>query len=96
MMPANSGLFVVCGSGRGYCVRPIEEDNAGKICTIVAGKPLDRAVSNELLRIVAPLGIEAAIDTGTRADAEAVAREAGGDVSARRGSCCGLFARSYV
>jgi excisionase family DNA binding protein len=44
-----------------YCVRPIEEDNAGKICTVVAGKPLDRAVSNELLRIVAPLGIEAAL-----------------------------------
>jgi hypothetical protein len=44
-----------------YCVRPIEEDNAGKVCTVVAGKPLDRAISDELLSIVAPIGIEAAL-----------------------------------
>ena len=44
-----------------YCVRPIEEDNAGKVCTIVSGGHLDRAVSEALLQILAPLGIEAAL-----------------------------------
>ena len=50
-----------------YCVRPIEEDNAGKVCTIISGGHLDRAASEALLRILAPLGIEAAlaaIDSG--------------------------------
>src|SRR5271166_6834404 len=50
-----------------YCVRPIEEDNAGKVCTIISGGHLDRAVSEALLQILAPLGIEAAlaaIDSG--------------------------------
>jgi hypothetical protein len=50
-----------------YCVRPIEEDNAGKVCTIVSGGHLDRAASEALLQILAPLGIEAAlaaIDSG--------------------------------
>jgi DNA invertase Pin-like site-specific DNA recombinase len=50
-----------------YCVRPIEEDNAGKVCTIISGGHLDRAVSGALLQILAPLGIEAAlaaIDSG--------------------------------
>jgi hypothetical protein len=50
-----------------YCVRPIEEDNAGKVCTIISGSHLDRAVSEALLQILAPLGIEAAlaaIDSG--------------------------------
>ena len=50
-----------------YCVRPIEEDNAGKVCTIISGGHLDRAVSEVLLQILAPLGIEAAlaaIDSG--------------------------------
>jgi DNA invertase Pin-like site-specific DNA recombinase len=44
-----------------YCVRPIEEDNAGKVCTIISGGHLDRAVSEVLLQILAPLGIEAAL-----------------------------------
>jgi excisionase family DNA binding protein len=50
-----------------YCVRPIEEDNAGKVCTIISGGHLDRAVSEALLQILAPMGIEAAlaaIDSG--------------------------------
>jgi DNA invertase Pin-like site-specific DNA recombinase len=50
-----------------YCVRPIEEDNAGKVCTIISGGHLDRAASEALLQILAPLGIEAAlaaIDSG--------------------------------
>ena len=44
-----------------YCVRAIEEDNAGKVCTIISGGHLDRAVSEVLLQILAPLGIEAAL-----------------------------------
>jgi excisionase family DNA binding protein len=50
-----------------YCIRPIEEDNAGKICTIISNGHLDRAVSEALLQILAPLGVEAAlaaIDSG--------------------------------
>jgi hypothetical protein len=50
-----------------YCVRPIEEDNAGRICTVITGNRLERAVSEEVLRILAPVGIEAAlsaIDSG--------------------------------
>jgi excisionase family DNA binding protein len=50
-----------------YCVRPIEEDSAGRVCTTIGGNPLDRAISEELLRILAPVGIEAAlaaIDSG--------------------------------
>jgi hypothetical protein len=50
-----------------YCVRPIEEDDAGKVCTTISGGHLDRAVSEALLQILAPLGIEAAlaaIDSG--------------------------------
>jgi DNA invertase Pin-like site-specific DNA recombinase len=34
-----------------YCVRPIEEDNAGKVCTIISGGHLDRAASEALLQI---------------------------------------------
>jgi DNA invertase Pin-like site-specific DNA recombinase len=44
-----------------YCVRPIEEDNAGKVCTVISGGHLDRAVGEALLQILAPLGIEAAV-----------------------------------
>jgi len=44
-----------------YCVRPIEEDNAGKVCTVISGGHLDRAVGEALLQILAPLGIEAAL-----------------------------------
>jgi DNA invertase Pin-like site-specific DNA recombinase len=44
-----------------YCIRPIEEDNAGKVCRTIGGKRLDRAISEEVLRILAPLGIEAAL-----------------------------------
>lgn len=50
-----------------YCIRPIEEDNAGRICTTIGGSRLDRAIGEEVLRILAPLGIEAAltaIDSG--------------------------------
>jgi len=50
-----------------YCVRPIEEDNAGRICTVISGSRLERAISEEVLRILAPVGIEAAlsaIDSG--------------------------------
>jgi DNA invertase Pin-like site-specific DNA recombinase len=54
-------------ANRYYCVRPVEEDNGGKICTVVSGGHLDRAVSEALLQILTPLGIEAAlaaIDSG--------------------------------
>jgi hypothetical protein len=44
-----------------YCVRPIEEDNAGKVCTVISGSHLDRAVSEALLQLLTPLGIEAAL-----------------------------------
>jgi DNA invertase Pin-like site-specific DNA recombinase len=44
-----------------YCIRPIEEDNAGKVCTVISGGHLDRAVGEALLQILAPLGIEAAL-----------------------------------
>jgi DNA invertase Pin-like site-specific DNA recombinase len=44
-----------------YCRRPIEEDNAGKVCRTIGGKRLDRAISEEILRILAPLGVEAAL-----------------------------------
>jgi Recombinase/Recombinase zinc beta ribbon domain len=44
-----------------YCVRPIEEDNAGKVCTVISGGHLDRAVGEALLQILAPLGIKAAL-----------------------------------
>ena len=50
-----------------YCVRPIEEDNAGRICTVITGNRLEHAISGEVLRILAPVGIEAAlsaIDSG--------------------------------
>ncbi len=50
-----------------YCVRPIEEDNAGRTCTVISGNRLERAVSDEVLRILTPVGIEAAlsaIDSG--------------------------------
>jgi excisionase family DNA binding protein len=50
-----------------FCIRPIEEDNAGRTCTVISGKRLERAVSEEVLRILAPVGIEAAlsaIDSG--------------------------------
>jgi DNA invertase Pin-like site-specific DNA recombinase len=54
-------------ANRYYCVRPVEEDNGGKICTVVSGGHLDRAVSEALLQILTPWGIEAAlaaIDSG--------------------------------
>jgi DNA invertase Pin-like site-specific DNA recombinase len=44
-----------------YCVRPIEEDNAGKVCRTIGGKQLDDAISAEILRLLAPLGVEAAL-----------------------------------
>jgi excisionase family DNA binding protein len=44
-----------------YCVRPIEEDNAGNVCTIIGSTHIDRAISEEVLRILAPLGIAAAL-----------------------------------
>ena len=44
-----------------YCVRPIEEDNAGSICTVISGNRLEHAISEEVLRILAPVGIEAAL-----------------------------------
>jgi DNA invertase Pin-like site-specific DNA recombinase len=50
-----------------YCVRPIEEDNAGRTCTVISGNRLERAVGLEVLRILTPVGIEAAlsaIDSG--------------------------------
>jgi len=49
-----------------YCVRPIEEDNAGKVCTIISGGHLDRAASEALLQILEPLDrvALAAIDSG--------------------------------
>jgi excisionase family DNA binding protein len=46
---------------RYYCVRPIEEDNAGKICRVIGGNRLDRAVSEQILGLLAPLGVEAAL-----------------------------------
>ncbi|PPQ33468.1 recombinase family protein [Rhodopila globiformis] len=50
-----------------FCIRPIEEDNAGRTCTVISGNRLERAISEEVLRILAPLGIDAAmsaIDSG--------------------------------
>jgi DNA invertase Pin-like site-specific DNA recombinase len=50
-----------------YCVRPIEEDNAGRTCTVISGNRLERAVGEEVLRILTPVGIDAAlsaIDSG--------------------------------
>jgi excisionase family DNA binding protein len=50
-----------------YCTRPIEEDNAGRTCTVISGNRLERAISEAVLRILAPVGIEAAlsaIDSG--------------------------------
>jgi excisionase family DNA binding protein len=50
-----------------YCIRPIEEDNVGGTCTVISGNRLERAISEEVLRILAPVGIEAAlsaIDSG--------------------------------
>ncbi len=50
-----------------YCIRPIEEDNAGRTCTVISGNRLERAISEAVLRILAPVGIEAAlsaIDSG--------------------------------
>jgi hypothetical protein len=44
-----------------YCVRPIEEDNTGRTCTTIGGSRLDRAISDEILRLLAPLGVEAAL-----------------------------------
>jgi hypothetical protein len=52
---------------RYYCIRPIEEDNAGKVCRTISGKCLDGAISEEILRVLTPLGVEAAlaaIDSG--------------------------------
>ena len=50
-----------------FCIRPIEEDNAGRTCTVISGNRLEHAISEEVLRILAPLGIDAAmsaIDSG--------------------------------
>jgi excisionase family DNA binding protein len=50
-----------------FCIRPIEEDNAGRTCTVISGNRLEHAISEEVLRILAPVGIEAAlsaIDSG--------------------------------
>jgi len=44
-----------------YCVRPLEEDHASSICTIISGNRLDRAISAEILRLLAPLGVESAV-----------------------------------
>jgi excisionase family DNA binding protein len=44
-----------------YCIRPIEEDNTGKVCTIISGNHIDRAISEAVLQILAPLGIAAAL-----------------------------------
>ena len=39
-----------------YCIRPIEEDNAGKVCTIISGGHLDRAVSEVSCKFWLPWG----------------------------------------
>ncbi len=44
-----------------WCVRRIEDDNPGRTCTVVGGNRLDYAIGEEVLRLLAPLGIEAAV-----------------------------------